>query len=132
MAVSTTGRPSRRSYEEEQGTADRSNTLKYISLFPKEADEKKSKGDDEDKEKLKLPKHLEAELSDDLEQSVRTRLTMLLETRRLMDEGKLSTTPETERGEHVRVEIAIEEKAGKRKAAVKEAAKEEDDFFDSD
>lgn len=122
---------------QEEHTADCRNTLKYISLFPKEAEDKKSKkgknDDDEDKEKLKLPKHLEQALSDELEQSERTRLTMLLETRRLMDEGKLSATPEVER-ERKHVEISVEDKVAgtKRKAAKVEVKEDADDFFASD
>ncbi|CAK9780508.1 hypothetical protein CC85DRAFT_283429 [Cutaneotrichosporon oleaginosum] len=108
------------------------NTIKYISLFPKE--EKREEGDD--KEKLKVPKYLQAELSDVMEKSERTRLTMLLETRKLMEEGKLSSTPEVER-ERRPVELAAVVEAGtaggtKRKAAKAEEKEEADDFFDSD
>ncbi len=122
----------RRLTEEQELT--NSNTVKYISLFPREETGK------EDKDKLKLPKHLQGKLSDDMHESDRTRLAMLLETRELMDAGKLSATPETER-EWRQVELACVANAGteggKKRKATKDEAKEEtkdeaDDFFDSD
>ncbi|BEJ14131.1 hypothetical protein CspHIS471_0313050 [Cutaneotrichosporon sp. HIS471] len=109
------------------------NTIKYISLFPKE--EKSEDGDD--KEKLKVPNYLEAELSDDMDKTERTRLTMLLETQELMDEGKLSGTPEEEKErrpvELSSVTAAVIDGGKKRKAKAEAKAKEDtDDFFDSD
>ncbi|GMK53452.1 hypothetical protein CspeluHIS016_0100380 [Cutaneotrichosporon spelunceum] len=105
------------------------NSIKYISLFPKD------KEDDGEKEKLRVPKYLDAELSDDMDKTERTRLAMLLETRGLMDEGKLSGTPEKET-ERRQVELSSVAGAGdgakKRKTNAEAETKEEDDFFDSD
>lgn len=108
--------------------ADKSNAIKYISLFPVTKEE-----ETEETDKLKLPPYLKQTLEDDLDQPSRQRLEMLIEVKRLMGEGKLSATPESEvRDSKARVEIASVQVGKKRKADEKEDEEEEDDFFGDD
>lgn len=113
----------------------RSNAQKYIAIFPPGIDAEKEDGD-----ALKLPAHLSgvlADLADD--NAAHTRLELLLEARRLMDEGTLSGTPEVEGarpagGKSVLAGGADKVDAGEMaaKKGGKGAAAEEggDDFFD--
>lgn len=110
-----------------QERADDRNALKYIALFPAVKE-----GEKEEKEELKLPPYFKQTLEDELDKPTRQRLEMLLEARRLMGEGKLSATPESDaRDPKARVEIATVQ-VGKKRKAEDEKKEEKDDFFGDD
>ncbi|KAL1413172.1 18S rRNA maturation protein [Vanrija albida] len=106
------------------------NTQKYISLFPSDGKEKASEDPDADDSGFKLPPLLSQE-ADGLDESARRRREMLLETRRLMADGKLPATPEVE-GAGARTAVDIAPRAAAAKGAEEEAAaaSEADDFFE--
>ncbi|TXT16022.1 hypothetical protein VHUM_00525 [Vanrija humicola] len=103
------------------------NTLKYISLFPSDGSSKEGKEDDDEDKGFKLPPLLSQD-ADGLDESARKRREMLLETKRLMGEGKLSTTPEEDGS--VRRDVDLAPQAAAKKVEEKEASDAEDDFFE--
>ncbi|KAK8858754.1 hypothetical protein IAR55_002983 [Kwoniella newhampshirensis] len=134
------------------------NTQKYISLFPSSSSTSSSTkniaGDDDDEEeegggKLNLPPILHPVLpaSDisKLDQSAQRRFELLRETKKLMDDGRLSKEPEMEvsstttRALGVGLEIGLGRSTteGKTKGKVlnnqkEEEEEEKDDFFEAD
>ncbi|ODN93421.1 rRNA-processing protein EFG1 [Cryptococcus wingfieldii CBS 7118] len=112
------------------------NTQKYIAIFPSA---QPSKPDDESEPKLTLPPLLHPVPSpsdiESLDKPARRRYDLLLETAKLMEEGKLKSEPEKDlkKGQQDGVVVGlgagVEIGVGKGEVAAKEV--EEDDFFES-
>ncbi|OWZ74935.1 rRNA-processing protein EFG1 [Cryptococcus neoformans Bt85] len=123
------------------------NTQKYISLFPSNPDQTEDGDDDDDssKPKLKLPSLLHpvpsTEDCEKMDKPTKRRYDLLLETKRLMEEGKLKSEPETDLkkgqvdgvvvGLGADVEIGLGDKKEAKQNAAQGAGEEEDDFFES-
>lgn len=102
--------------------ADDRNTQKYIALFADRAEEGV----------LTLPPHFESEPTDGPEKK---RREMLDETRKLMESGEISASPEIEKESKKRSigEAALEDRPKEKKAKVDKAeavVEDEDDFFE--
>lgn len=123
------------------------NTQKYISLFPSDPNQTENEDDDVDssKPKLKLPALLHpvpsAEECEKMDKPTKRRYELLLETKKLMEEGKLKNEPETDLkkgqvdgvvvGLGANVEIGLEDKKKAKQNAAQGTEEEEDDFFES-
>lgn len=126
------------------------NTQKYISLFPSNPNQTEDGDDDDDddsslKPKLKLPSLLHpipsTEDCEKMDKPTKRRYDLLLETKRLMEEGKLKSEPETDLkkgqvdgvvvGLGADVEIGLGDKKEAKQNAAQGAGEEEDDFFES-
>lgn len=123
------------------------NTQKYISLFPSNPNQTEDGDDDDDssKPKLKLPSLLHpipsTEDCEKMDKPIKRRYDLLLETKRLMEEGKLKSEPETDLkkgqvdgvvvGLGADVEIGLGDKKEAKQNAAQGAGEEEDDFFES-
>lgn len=123
------------------------NTQKYISLFPSDPNQTENEHDDVDssKPKLKLPALLRpvpsAEECEKMDKPTKRRYELLLETKKLMEEGKLKNEPETDLkkgqvdgvvvGLGANVEIGLEDKKKAKQNAAQGTEEEEDDFFES-
>ncbi|KIR38470.1 rRNA-processing protein EFG1 [Cryptococcus deuterogattii 99/473] len=123
------------------------NTQKYISLFPSNPNQTENEDDDVDssKPKLKLPALLHpipsAEECEKMDKPTKRRYDLLLETKKLMEEGKLKNEPETDLkkgqvdgvvvGLGANVEIGLEDKKEAKQNPAQASGEEEDDFFES-
>ncbi|XAO27632.1 rRNA-processing protein EFG1 [Cryptococcus bacillisporus CA1280] len=123
------------------------NTQKYISLFPSNPNQTENEDDDVDssKPKLQLPALLHpvpsAEECEKMDKPTKRRYDLLLETKKLMEEGKLKNEPETDLkkgqvdgvvvGLGADVEIGLEDKKKANQNAAQGTGEEEDDFFES-
>lgn len=123
------------------------NTQKYIALFPSNPNQTESEDDDVDssRPKLKLPALLHpvpsAEECEKMDKPTKRRYDLLLETKKLMEEGKLKNEPETDLkkgqvdgvvvGLGADVEIGLEDKKKAKQNTAQGTGEEEDDFFES-
>ncbi|WVO24967.1 rRNA-processing protein EFG1 [Cryptococcus decagattii] len=123
------------------------NTQKYISLFPSNPNQTENEDDDVDssKPKLQLPALLHpvpsAEECEKMDKPTKRRYDLLLETKKLMEEGKLKNEPETDLkkgqvdgvvvGLGADVEIGLDDKKKAKENAAQGTGEEEDDFFES-
>lgn len=128
-------------------TFDIRNTQKYISLFPSNPNQTEDEDDDDDssKPKLKLPSLLHpvpsTEECEKMDKPTKRRYDLLLETKRLMEESKLKSEPETDLkkgqvdgvvvGLGADVQIGLGDKKEAKQNAAQGTGEEEDDFFES-